>query len=123
MHLGEFIRSTRKSKNMTATKLAHNVGVSVTTISRVERGEIKPPKDETMHNIARVLGVNADLLFSKSNKPPQELTELYCKNPHLAHFLRIVNQLNQEDFDDLMAIAIKKLANPSSKHSQYGSYG
>lgn len=110
MHLGEFIRSTRKAKKMTATQLAQKSGVSVTTISRVERGEMKPPKDETMHNIAKVLGIDADVLFSKGNKPPQELTDLYCQKPQYAPFLRVVNQLNDKDFHDLLDIATQKLS-------------
>jgi transcriptional regulator with XRE-family HTH domain len=50
------LRALRRLKGMTQEDLAGAAGVSVGTISRLEKGH-RPPRPHTMLRIARVLGV------------------------------------------------------------------
>ncbi len=61
--IGKRIRFYRESKMWSQEVFAENVGLSLTYIGMIERGE-KVPKLETFIKIANVLGVSADLLLS-----------------------------------------------------------
>ena len=56
--LGQKIREIRKERGMSQTELAWKAGISLITISRIERGE-RDPHVRTLAQIARGLGVPA----------------------------------------------------------------
>lgn len=60
--IGKQIRKYRESKGWRQEDFAEKLGLSVTYIGMIERGE-KVPKLETFIKIANVLGVSADLLL------------------------------------------------------------
>lgn len=55
--LGRTIRGLRKGRKLSQTELAEGAGVSLMTISRIERGE-HDPHIKTLARIARALGVS-----------------------------------------------------------------
>ena len=61
-NVGEKIRYLRKSYGLTLKQLANGSGLSVNTISLVERSEVAPTI-ETLCKIARALGVSPSSLF------------------------------------------------------------
>lgn len=58
---GDLIRELRIKRRMTQKVLAELAGVSVSTISKIETGEVRPTR-ETTDGIAAALGVSAGYL-------------------------------------------------------------
>lgn len=61
--LAAAIKRHRKAKGMSQYALAAAVGVPDSTIYRLERGEFKLPKPDTLQRIARALDVEFEELF------------------------------------------------------------
>jgi len=59
---GKRLQTLRTDKGLTQEKLADEVGVTVESISNIERG-IYGPKFENLEKIANVLGVKVKELF------------------------------------------------------------
>lgn len=55
------LKRTRKNKNLTQEQLAEAVGLGVRTIGRYEQGSSFPNR-RVLHELAKVLKVNADWL-------------------------------------------------------------
>lgn len=64
--LGEKIKSARKMADLTLTDLSDRADVDQATISRIERGLVKP-EWETMVKIAKALGISLSLLEDTRN--------------------------------------------------------
>jgi transcriptional regulator with XRE-family HTH domain len=61
--LRENLRETRRRAALTQGELAQKAGVGVTTIVRIETGEITEPRVSTLRKLAQALGVEPrDLL-------------------------------------------------------------
>ncbi|MEK4626749.1 MAG: helix-turn-helix transcriptional regulator [Solibacillus sp.] len=58
---GRRIRAFRKLKRIQQTEFAKRIGISVTTLGRIERGE-KLPKEETLQTIADELSIDIEEL-------------------------------------------------------------
>ena len=70
-HVGEDIRSLRKSRGMTLLELAGDVGRSVGWLSQVERGQTTP----SVHDLGQIsdrLGVNISFFFRSASRAPEE---------------------------------------------------
>ncbi len=63
MHNYTMLEQLRKQLGLTQEQLAEKSGVDQTTISRLERGEIKRPRWEVVANLARALDVKPEELF------------------------------------------------------------
>jgi transcriptional regulator with XRE-family HTH domain len=61
--LAAAIKRYRKAKGMSQYALAAAIGVPDSTIYRLERGEFKLPKPDTLQRIARALDVEFEELF------------------------------------------------------------
>lgn len=70
-HVGEDIRSLRKTRGMTLVRLAADVGRSVGWLSQVERGQAAPSVRD-LGQLAERLGVNISFFFRSSGRAPQE---------------------------------------------------
>lgn len=60
---GEKIRQLRYRKRFTQQKLAQEAGLSVTQVSRIEKG-VHTPRFSTIDRLAEALGVDPDELVS-----------------------------------------------------------
>ncbi len=61
---GQAVRDARKAREVTAEQLAHDVGVSTATISRIERG-VGDVAAGTAYLIAQTLDVPLESLFTE----------------------------------------------------------
>ena len=61
--LGDRIRKRRDELALTQEQLARATGLKQFHISRIERGDIKDVKGETLRRLARALRVSADFLL------------------------------------------------------------
>jgi len=62
VELGGRICLARRSKDLTQEELAHQLGVSMMTVSRWERGQVVPPV-QRLYEIADALGIQVAALL------------------------------------------------------------
>lgn len=70
-HVGQDIRSLRKSRDMTLIDLCNHVGRSVGWLSQVERGQSEPSIQD-LRAIAKVLDVPVSFFFRNEDAPDDE---------------------------------------------------
>ena len=70
-HIGDDIRSLRKSRRLTIQALASAVGRSVGWLSQIERGQTTPSVQD-LGQIADQLGVNISFFFRSASRAPEE---------------------------------------------------
>lgn len=74
---GARLRALRKSKGLSLRRLAAAALVSVSYLSRVERGQFPPPSADTIAKLAVVLGVDSSALCRTAGKTgPAEVEQL-----------------------------------------------
>src|SRR5437588_4988766 len=74
--VGNAIKRYRKKKKLTQPELAAAIGVPDSTIYRLERGEFKLPKPDTLQRIARALDVDFEELFELAGYDAPGLPEV-----------------------------------------------
>src|SRR5215831_9038143 len=66
--LGERVLLSRRRAGLTQQELAEAVGVSATTIARLEQGRTQQISTGSLERMSRALGVSADYLLGLSNR-------------------------------------------------------
>ena len=81
----------------TLRQVAATVGVTPSFLSKVERGALPPPSEDTIKELARVLGENADVLLAMAGKVSSDLKAAIVKRPKLiADLIRLVQDTPDE---------------------------
>lgn len=94
---GAQIRALREQRQISLRKFAAEVGISPTYQSKVERGELPVPGEETIKKMAGILGQDSDDLLSLAGRVPSDLPEIIQERPHeMAAFLRTARGLPPE---------------------------
>ena len=62
--LGETLREERRRAGLTQGELSERSGVGITTIVRIERGQITEPRVSTLRKLAESLGTDTRHLLS-----------------------------------------------------------
>jgi transcriptional regulator with XRE-family HTH domain len=70
--IGKRLQNLRRSRMWTQRRLAEEAGVSPTTVSGIETGRLSKPHFGTVCKIARVLGVDPQVLLSGKESLQQE---------------------------------------------------
>lgn len=78
---GQELRRLREAKGISQRKLGKIVGLGSGYISRIERGEFKPPSESKIVAIADALEANKDHLLSLSGKIASDVTETILNQP------------------------------------------
>lgn len=65
---GGFIRRLRQEKGITLRGFAQKAGMSPTYLSKIERGDFKPPGEEKIRNIAKALGQDEDFILALTKR-------------------------------------------------------
>ena len=73
--IGDLLANARAS-GLTKTKLAEEVGVSPSTITRIVKGDTQTVNDELLSKIAEVFGVSVDFLTGKTDFPDKKNYEI-----------------------------------------------
>lgn len=94
--VGDFLRERRESlreqdRRYSVRKVAERVGVQPSYLSKVERGEVAPPSEETLVRLARELSVEPDLLLAMAGKVSSDLLEVIRRRPLL--FAQLIREL------------------------------
>ena len=98
---GKKIRAARREKKISLRKLASQLGISFTYLSKIESGEMAPPAENKIYNIADKLGLDVDELFILAQKLPQELSDLALR-PEMPKILRATKGLSQNELRELL---------------------
>lgn len=110
---GGRVRRKRMEKQITLRKFAEMIDVSPTYISQIERDEFKPPVEDKIREIARVLGEDEDEMLGLADRVPSDLPGIIQKHPkEVATFLRTAKGFSREDWENLTKNIAK---NPSGK--------
>jgi transcriptional regulator with XRE-family HTH domain len=94
--LGTFLRERRESlreedRRYSVRQVADRVGVQPSYLSKVERGDVSPPSEETLVKLARELDVDPDLLLAMAGKVSRDLLDVIRRRPLL--FGELIRQL------------------------------
>ena len=68
--LGQRIRRARLGRGLRQAELARAIGLSKTSLSLIETGQVKDPRSSVVQRIARELRVRTDYLLGLSDELP-----------------------------------------------------
>jgi transcriptional regulator with XRE-family HTH domain len=106
---GETVRELRKKKGISLRRFAQKVDMSPTYLSKVERGEFKPPAEEKVMAIASALGEDPDELLALAGRVPSDVQDIIKERPReMASFLRAARKLPPEEINRLTQDAEKR---------------
>jgi HTH-type transcriptional regulator, competence development regulator len=101
---GQTIKALREKKGMNLRAFAKALEKSPTFISRLERDEDVRPSEETVKEMARLLGADVNELLAMAGRVSSDIQEIIRKHPkELAAFLRTADNKNlqPEDWEKL----------------------
>jgi transcriptional regulator with XRE-family HTH domain len=94
--LGAFLRDRREQLRETdraysVRQVAARIGVQPSYLSKVERGEVAPPSEDTLVRLAGDLDVDPDLLLALGGKVSRDLLDTIRRRPLL--FAELIREL------------------------------
>lgn len=98
MTFGGYVREVRerlrkKDARYSVRQVAHRVGIEPAYLSKVERGDVAPPSEETIRRLAGEIGEDPDVLLAMAGKVSTDLKEIICRRPTL--FAELLRELRQ----------------------------
>jgi len=96
---GRYVRSRREALReadaaFSVRKVAQRMGIQPSYLSKVERGEVAPPSEETTRKLAHELDVDSDMLLAMAGKVSSDLQEVIRGRPELfAELIRGLKEL------------------------------
>ncbi len=93
---GETLRKLReekraKDRRFSLRQVAQRVGVEPAYLSKIERGDVAPPSEETTRKLAADLGADPDVMLALAGKVSSDLQEIIRARPKL--FADLIRQL------------------------------
>jgi transcriptional regulator with XRE-family HTH domain len=93
---GEFVRETREAlrqqdSRYSVRQVAGRIGIQPSYLSKVERGEVAPPSEETILRLAEDLKVDGDAMLALAGKVSSDLQAVIRKRPLL--FAELIREL------------------------------
>lgn len=80
-----------KCKPLSLRRVAADVGIEPSYLSKIERNIEPPPSEETICRLAAVLREDPDVLLAMAGKVSSDLREIICKRPEL--FSKLIREL------------------------------
>lgn len=105
---GAFVRGRRKERDIGLRKMAKDIGVSPTYLSKIERDEFTPPTEEKVRAIAKIIECDPDELLAMAGRVPSDLADIIKRQPaEISALLRSANGLTAEEIARLAETAKK----------------
>ncbi len=79
-NFGAVLRSRRRELSLTLSSVSQRIGVSITYLAKIERGEVPPPADEVIRKMARVLRLGLPDLFWVAGQLSPSARQIVAKN-------------------------------------------
>ena len=102
LHLASFGKNIRELRQQcletdsaySLRQVASRCGVTAAYLSRVERGEVAPPGEETLIKLAHELGEDPDLILAMAGKVSADLRSTILARPQLfAELIRSIKTM------------------------------
>ena len=97
MSFGDYVRARRQQlresdRRFSVRQVAARIGVEPSYLSKIERGEQRPPSEAKIRLLAGELGEDPDVLLALAGKVSPDLKAAIIKRPKL--FGELIRQLN-----------------------------
>ncbi len=97
-HFGSHLRQSREQlregdRRYSLRQVAQRVGIEPAYLSKIERGDVPPPSEETTLRLAAELDQNPDVLLAMGGKVSSDLQAIIRKRPKL--FADLIRQLKE----------------------------
>ena len=94
---GDYLRERRElrqkaSAGFSVRKVAAQIGIQPSYVSKVERSEVPPPSEATIIKWAEVLDEDPDVLLALAGKVSADLRNVIVKRPKM--FAQLIRALN-----------------------------
>lgn len=105
--LGPFIRERREARaredgSFSLRQVAVRCGITPAYLSRVERGEVTPPGEETLVKLSRDLGEDPDVMLAMAGKISADLRAVILARPQL--FAELIREMKQMPDNSVLRI-------------------
>lgn len=93
---GDFTRTRREALRQTDRRyslrqVADRIGIQPSYLSKIERGDVAPPGEDTIRRLADELSVDRDTLLAMAGKVSSDLQETIRRRPEL--FAQLIREL------------------------------
>lgn len=102
MIFGQRVRALRMTSQLTQTELAQRLGVSMSYISKVERGRLHfgdYPSEKFIHKLAEELKADEDELLMLADKIPMFIRRRIRERPEV---FQVIAKMDDNQLDKLM---------------------
>jgi transcriptional regulator with XRE-family HTH domain len=109
---GETLRRLRMEhpEKLSLREVCRRAGIDVSYLSRMEKEEVPPPREEIILRLAHVLGTDPDRLLEPAHKIPPDVREIIRDQyQEIPSFLRTAKDLSPEDWGKLKSYMRKNL--------------
>lgn len=113
MDFGNYVRQLREqrrevNRRYSVRQTAQRIGVEPAYLSKIERGDVSPPSEDTIRRLAADLGEDADLLLALAGKVSVDIREIIMKRPIL--FAELIRGLSDVP-DDELEVLVRRVRN------------
>lgn len=98
---GQAIKRLRIQRGLTQRKLAEQVGIDFTYLSKVENDKGDPPAEEKVRRLAAILGCDVEDLLARALKFPPELRARASRDQRFARLLRRLPDASDGDLQEV----------------------
>jgi len=107
MIFGEYLRKAREQRRgddrrFSVRQVAQRIGIEPAYLSKIERGDVAPPSEQTIRKLAVDLGEDADVLLAMAGKVSSDLQAIIRERPQL--FADLIRQMKEMPDDALLRI-------------------
>ncbi|WP_462331236.1 helix-turn-helix domain-containing protein [Thiohalocapsa halophila] len=107
MTFGSYVRAAREDlravdKRFSLRQVAQRIGVEPAYLSKIERGDVAPPSEDTIRRLAADLGQDADILLAMAGKVSSDLQAIIRARPQL--FAELLRQLREMPDDAILRV-------------------
>ena len=113
MDFGSHVRRLREqrravNRRYSVRQTAQRIGVEPAYLSKIERGDVSPPSEETICRLAADLGEDADFLLALAGKVAGDIRKIITERPIL--FAELIRGLSDISTAQLTAL-VRKVRN------------
>jgi hypothetical protein len=99
---GQMLRRLREGAGISLRSFSKMVDRTPTYISKIERGELLPPAEEVIREMARILRQDAEEMMALAGRIPADLPEIIREHPReMALMLRTARRLTPEQLGEI----------------------
>ncbi|MBX3394344.1 MAG: helix-turn-helix transcriptional regulator [Phycisphaerae bacterium] len=115
---GQLLRSRRRDAGISQRRLAEEVGVDFSYVSKLENDRIPAPAGDTILRIAKAVRCDAEELLAAARKMPSQVEEAIVQAPEAQRFLQAASsmKLSRKEWEALIG-KLESLRDPGQEGS------